>query len=177
MSLKRPVPCVQYWMKLRMAMAAVRLIDYCWPKTVLEIYLPLLSVLSSTNLEASTIYLKKKKKNAGYFIQNVNAGSECITYHFSCLIIQKPLVSSLLFASGSHGVVSGFPAQKLTEQESALVLCCFFSPVVSLLFQFHFLFYVLCLFTTQSSFFSPRYVCVSARVHTYLSGFCSNWAI
>lgn len=145
-------------------MALVRLIDYCWPKSVLEKYLPLLSVLSSTNLEASTVYLKKKKKIAGYLKKNVNAGCECITYHFSCLIIQKPLVPSLLFASGSHGVVSGFPAQRLTEQESALVLCCFFSLVVSLLFQFHFLFYVLCLFTTQSSFFSLRYVCASACV-------------
>lgn len=155
-------------------MAAVRLIDYCWPKSVLEKYLPLLSVLSSTNLEASTIYLKKKKKIVGYLNKNVNAGSECITYHFSCLITQKLLGPSLLFASGSHGVVSGFPAQRLTEQESALVLCCFVSRVFSLLFQFHFLFYVLCLFTTQSSFFPPRYVCVCACVHACLSGFCSN---
>jgi len=51
-------------------MAAVRLIDYYWPKSVLKTYLPLLSVLSSTNLEASTIYLKKKPI-AGYLNKNL----------------------------------------------------------------------------------------------------------
>ena len=93
MSLKRPVPCVQYWMKLRMAMAAVRLIDYCWPKTVLEIYLPLLSVLSSTNLEASTIYLKKKKK---CWVLYSERKCRKWMYHLPFLMPNYPETSSIL---------------------------------------------------------------------------------
>ena len=128
-----------------------------------EISATLVSFILNQLGSLNRLLKKKKKKIAGYLKKNVNAGCECITYHFSCLIIQKPLVPSLLFASGSHGVVSGFPAQRLTEQESALVLCCFFSLVVSLLFSFIFSFMYYA-FLPLSPHFFPSDTCVRVRV-------------
>lgn len=150
-------------------------------KTILEESLSLFSVLLSPDFQASNHLLKKKF--AGCLKKNINAVGEYITYHFSCLIIQKSIVVSCVFASEAICFFR-LPSSKadcaLTHPCSRPLL---FSGCISS--SFYISFSLLCImpFYHLALAAFPKYMWGGGKgagmwcTRTCVSGSCSNWAI
>lgn len=162
-------------------MALVRLIDYCWPKSVLKTYLPLLSVLSSTNLEASTVYLKKTEN---CWVPEKECKCRMWMYHLPFLMPNYPETSSTVTPVCFRKSRCGFRLPSSEADWARKRPCSLLLLFSGCLSSFSVSFSLLCIMPFYHSvlIFFPKIrvcecVCASVCVHARLSGFCNNWAI